>query len=774
MTPLVLLMFVLAVANPEADPRRTLVQLQLEDRTQEALQLTRRELREHPERARQLGLDYLAGHLLERLERHEQAADAFAQAMAADSRLALHSRYRAALKHEEMGHPETAAGLVASVVSSSQVSEPLLGLAVKLLTRTVARGGDCRVLRRVDASRLDRTEGRYVRLIRGDCSLRAGTRESQSAARAIYLDLLREDAQDEPQREAAERLAALIPARAASLDPRNPGQSEAALIGMAFFQHRDFENALRYLSRTSMIFGRSLDEAELELAYAQARSLFWQERFDEAAHRYQWIAMQTSDFEAQARVYYQQARSLELAGRWRQALESFRAAYRADPAGPWADAALFSHLRLLWNGEQEDEAGKLYEMLRSKRSWRETAARAALFLAASDLVRGRADRAGAWLDQAARVTDARLESDYWKGRLAELEDRPEDAVEAYLAVLRRDLFHPLAARSRARLEQPRLAAVVRPRGIADSRTDENDRLYEARLLLGSEHPLGQAALDHLRRHLASDRTTAAFLDLHPLPVERWPLWRSSQRRSEDLLLALGDLTLSRHLVDDHFPLNDLELAVTGSNLLAITGNTRDSIRMAEVLAQRIPASLPEPLLPSSFRRLLYPLAHREVLIREGRRWGVDPLLLASIIREESRFDENALSAASARGLTQFVQPTARRIALRIGIRRLAPQDLYRPAVAIPLGAAYLQELFERFAGRPEMVVAAYNAGEPQAQLWSRYCFSSEPEEYITKVGFRQTRDYVTHVLGSLARYQDLYAPLEDLEPAASAYLTPAH
>lgn len=785
MTPLAALLFVLAAADVASasephDPRQAVVQLQLEDRTQEALQLARRELREHPERARKMGFDYLIGHLLEQLGRHEQAADAFAQAMGSDSPLALHSRYRAARKHEEMGHPETAAGLVATVVRSPQATSSLLQRATLLLHRTLARGGDCRVLRFVNPSRLDRGESRYVRLARGDCALRTGSREGRLEARDLYLELLREDAEDEPQRLAAERLAAFIPAQAATLDPRNPRQSEAALIGMAFYQHREFDKALLFLGRASVIFGRSLDEGEFELAYAQGRSLFWQERFDEAAHRYRWIAMKTADPEFQAEAFYQQARSLELAGRWRQAQESFRAAYRADPEGRYADGALFSHLRLLWIGEQEEEALKLYELLRTRRSWRATATRAALFLAVSDLVRERTDRAEAWLDQADRSAEARLEVAYWRGRRAELEDRPVDAILAYLTVLRRDPFHPLATGARTRLQRPELAAVARPRGLAASRSDEDDRLFEAYLLLGPRHPVGQASLDHLRRHLERNRQTAPFLELRPLPVQRWPLWTSSLRRSEDLLLALGDVTLSRHVVDEHFPLSDLELGYTGSNLLAITGETRDSIRMAEVLAKRIPDRLPEPLLPSSFRRLLHPLAHRELLLREGRRQGIDPLLLSSIIREESRFDELALSAASARGLTQFVQPTARRIAMRVGLGRLAPEDLYRPEVAIPLGAAYLGELFEQLPQHPEHVIAAYNAGEPQAQLWRRYCFSSEAEEYFTKVGFRQTRNYVARVLGSHARYHDLYAPLEGppatttAASAASATFVPPH
>ncbi len=54
------------------------------------------------------------------------------------------------------------------------------------------------------------------------------------------------------------------------------------------------------------------------------------------------------------------------------------------------------------------------------------------------------------------------------------------------------------------------------------------------------------------------------------------------------------------------------------------------------------------------------------------------------------------------------------------------------------------------------MLAAYNAGEAQAELWRSYCRSGEPEEYLAKIGFRETRAYVFRVLESRAQYADLY------------------
>jgi len=139
-----------------------------------------------------------------------------------------------------------------------------------------------------------------------------------------------------------------------------------------------------------------------------------------------------------------------------------------------------------------------------------------------------------------------------------------------------------------------------------------------------------------------------------------------------------------------------------------------------------------------------------------RAYRVDPALLAALIREESRFDPEAVSPAAAHGLTQLTLPTARKLARDLGLERLLPADLRRPELAIALGAAHLAELAQRFPGAEAVVVAAYNAGDDQAALWRRSCLTGEPEEFLAKIGFRETKAYVVRVLESRALYQALY------------------
>ena len=178
--------------------------------------------------------------------------------------------------------------------------------------------------------------------------------------------------------------------------------------------------------------------------------------------------------------------------------------------------------------------------------------------------------------------------------------------------------------------------------------------------------------------------------------------------------------------------------------------------LAEVTAKRLPEGVPEQILPLEYRKLLYPRPYRELVEFEGRRQGVDPNLLNAIIREESRFNPLASSAASARGLTQFVLPTARSVSTSLGWKSIDAVDLHRPEISIALGAAYIAQLKTLFDGRSEPAIAGYNAGEKQAALWQTYCHTELPEEYYTKVGFTQTRNYLRKVASSREHYREVY------------------
>ena len=755
------------------DFRIPLVERQVAGDPRGALEAAEAAETERPEAAAEAGVSYLQGRLLESLGRQARAEHAYEQALSEARELEPWTRYRAALAHERGGHPEVATGLVAGVIDP-ETPEDLLARATELFARSLEGGGDCRVLHGVMARTGDALPDHQRRLLEVAEARCADEHGDELRAGLLLCQVLAENREDDPGRLAAERLDSLL----GRIDPLRRALArrdcEAELeVGLTLHHHRQFELSVPYLERVAsrMGGGRTVSgDEELEVLYAIARGYFWREEFAVAAERFGELVLRTRNLEERARVLYQQARSQELDGDWQEADRTFRKAFLTDREGPLAGPALLSALRLEWRGggaRGEQSALDLLSVLGKLTGAREYASRAYLFLAVSDLVRGRRDRAPGWLAAAERLDrDSAYEAEYWRGRWAELgahQREPGAAAEAvsrYLEVALGDAYHPLAVDARERLRTPILAGAVEHEARRRAASGRPEGQLAAWLLRGEGSLEGRAARRAMVVGYAADPDLAPFYGLSRVPVARWPLWQRDLDRAPEMLLGLG-------LVDDGAPVvrrvfggGDPDLAYTGSRLLLEAERVPEAMLFTAAFARPVLRRVPDAAQPPEIRTLIYPLAWGERIEAESLRFGIDPHLLAGIIREESRYDPRALSGASARGLTQFVHMTARRLAPAVGLGVIAPDDLYEPRVAITLGAAYLAELSAEFDGQLHQAVAAYNAGPAQARLWQAYCYGRELPEYFSKTGFVQTRGYLRKVLSSRAQYEELYPGMD--------------
>ncbi|MBZ0111861.1 MAG: transglycosylase SLT domain-containing protein [Thermoanaerobaculia bacterium] len=698
------------------------------------------------------GLHYLFGHLLEAVGRTSEASAAFATSISYTPELEQHSRLRLARIEAERGHPEVTAGLTASILRGKP-HPALIAETTRLFVKSLDEGGDCRLLTAIDGGALPDLQRRMLDLARADCAL-AGRREPEAIDGLVAL--IEENDNDDAARGAADRLLGQ------TASDRHPRLGEE--LGRAFHHHRRFDLAIAYLQPEVERLPRSIEnDDDFELFYLLARSHFWSEEFSTAAEVFLDLARRTTDPTHKAKAIYQAGRSLELGGAWPEARSRFAEAALLTPSNNWTGPAILSALRIDWRRGHEEEALGTYATLSSRSTWTSFAGQAALFLAASDLVQGRTDRAGAWLSQAASRKVDRTLTDYWQGRLAEAQGRDEAAIAQYQSVLLREPYHPLASDVRGRLTRPPLKgavarAIVRHRGS----TDFAIRRAVWYLSEGDAEQHDQLT-QSLYQTLTRSPTSAPFLKLAPTPVVDWPLWTRSTLRLDERLMTLGrwnEVELAPIL--RLFPSRNPDLAFAAAKKLAEDGATRGSLYIVESLRRRVPSEVPESLLPLPFRQTLYPTPYRALVRSAVTKHGTDPYLLYAIMREESRFDPHALSPAAARGLTQFILPTANRMASEVGLTTpVDPDLLYQPSVAISLGAAYLADLDSEFEGSLPATIAAYNAGEYQSRLWSAYCFSNEEAEYLTKVGFKETAAYLERVLRSRAHYLELYPGMPD-------------
>lgn len=153
-------------------------------------------------------------------------------------------------------------------------------------------------------------------------------------------------------------------------------------------------------------------------------------------------------------------------------------------------------------------------------------------------------------------------------------------------------------------------------------------------------------------------------------------------------------------------------------------------------------------------RLVYPVVLGDAIIAESRLRRVDPALVSAIIRQESSFNPNATSGPGARGLMQVMPVIGKAIAHGLRYPYWNPDLLYEADVNLEIGIAHLRAML---SGRdPVRALAAYNAGDGRVARWSRKPGADDPEVFIERIPFAETRDYVRIVLRNRDLYRALY------------------
>lgn len=151
--------------------------------------------------------------------------------------------------------------------------------------------------------------------------------------------------------------------------------------------------------------------------------------------------------------------------------------------------------------------------------------------------------------------------------------------------------------------------------------------------------------------------------------------------------------------------------------------------------------------------LLYPKPFVQELTSTLKSYKIDPLILLSLIRQESVFNPQARSRVGARGLMQLMPMTAKRFQRGVGIKQLAI-----PKTNIAIGTKYFNQLMKRYDQNIVFVLAAYNAGETRVERWKKTYFNDDILISIENVPFLETRNYVKLIFRNLYFYKILNQP----------------
>ncbi len=150
--------------------------------------------------------------------------------------------------------------------------------------------------------------------------------------------------------------------------------------------------------------------------------------------------------------------------------------------------------------------------------------------------------------------------------------------------------------------------------------------------------------------------------------------------------------------------------------------------------------------------LLFPQPFQSDVQKASQEFSVPSELVYAIMRQESSFNPEARSGADAFGLMQVIPEVAKKAAPLAKINFESPEELYRPDINVPIGTAFLRELFQKYSDQYIPTIASYNASEKAILSWYKTRYHGDSVEFIEEIPYEETRGYVRLVLRNFLFY----------------------
>jgi soluble lytic murein transglycosylase len=286
--------------------------------------------------------------------------------------------------------------------------------------------------------------------------------------------------------------------------------------------------------------------------------------------------------------------------------------------------------------------------------------------------------------------------------------------------------------------------------------------YNKALTRFPETYFGFASADRLAKLGTGEENPPDFLDKIPPPpplrpfdepippsaTERWA-------RAQALRAIAFDSSAEQELKNAFFATGSPRFLIEAAQAAFDQGHFAAGMALARVAVPSFD-SRKSSELPLNTWKALYPLPYESPIRRESGKNGLDSMVVAGLIRQESTFQADVVSHANAYGLMQLLPKTAKILAKQKKMK-YAKLKLFDPEYNIELGTFYFRGLVD-LTGAPEYALAAYNAGEDRIALWKSERTYEEIPELVESIPFSETRDYVQIVLRNAAVYRMIYSP----------------
>ncbi len=303
--------------------------------------------------------------------------------------------------------------------------------------------------------------------------------------------------------------------------------------------------------------------------------------------------------------------------------------------------------------------------------------------------------------------------------------------------------------------------------LAEGHAGEYYALRAADLLRGGEPENPPGVYQQEIYRLGSEEDRVAFeqwLSTWTAVQDPEPLWELASRVRQDPLYRKGlELLRVGQRESAKARLRELRTAFEDDPValyqLALFFSREGFYDQSMACAQRILKLSPETSIynvPRFLQQLRYPAYFADLVVPEAEKRGLEPLLFFALMHQESWFDPYATSGYPARGLTQFIGPTAQWVAEQLGLSDFQETDLYRPVVSVEFGGYYLEWIRQQEEGSLFRSLAHYNAGPGAVQRWIRDGEITDMDLFVEEVDYGQTRAFINSIYEHYWIYRTAY------------------
>lgn len=642
-----------------------------------------------------------------------------------------------------------------------------------------------------NSDRVNSLTSRYLRednVMLAEAYLRSGRSD---AAREIYLRLI-----DETPNQSQPDDVALTAVKGLDLIETGIENHGKKVVDLSEAEHlrraniyqfnRDFANAKLHFDAIIGRFGVS--DAAADATFQIGRGFAQQTNYTEALKWYERLLEQYPNNSLVKDALLQASGAYARVGKSKEAIVRYQKFIAAYPADEKLDRAYLNIVDILRDQGDENEALKWTAKTREAFKGKPAEAVALFVEARIYIARSEWPNAIDAIEKLSSLPDLggtnipggtnQTEVAFLKGYAFEQSKRYAEAIDVYLSISdgRNEYYGWRATERLKKLSKEEETKPITTQkigvlisGLNAKDADERRRNALSILRLTDTPEVRQRAIEALSESLNSLPSYKIIPKLKPAETGRRDVLTEApnnlSRTGFDELLFLGlyeeavsqkDTSVITRLVDKNGQPVDIP------NLYRRGDRADKAIEFAEPLWKKVPPDYPVELIQRDQLEMLYPAPYADALVKYAVPRGVDPRLLLSIMRQESRFKPYVKSYAAARGLMQFIFTTSEKIAKELEREDFKQEELYHPPTSILFGSQYIADLFKSFPDQPDAVVASYNGGDDNMKRWLARSRSNLPDIYVSEIVYSQSKDYVYKVMAGYRMYQLIYD--ENLRP----------